>query len=96
MPTITTYAKPIDGFVTVRIPDEYEGKAFEVMLFPISCDDFDMADHAMFQANPCVANAASNAKFGQDASEMFDFLMSQHGSRTPGYVFDREEANARR
>ena len=40
--------------------------------------------------------SAATQSFGQEAAEMFDFLMSQHGSREEGFVFNREEANARR
>ncbi|MBP5544752.1 MAG: hypothetical protein ILM98_11795 [Kiritimatiellae bacterium] len=43
-----------------------------------------------------VEFSAATQKFGQEAAEMFDFLMSQHGSREEGFVFNREEANARR
>ena len=32
----------------------------------------------------------------QEAQEMFDYLMAQTGSLADGYVFNREEANARR
>ncbi len=31
----------------------------------------------------------------QDAREMFSYLMSQKGSLVDGYVFSREDANAR-
>ena len=31
----------------------------------------------------------------QEAREMFDYFMAQKGSLAEGYVFNREEANAR-
>ena len=34
MPTITTYAKPVNDFLTLRIPEEYRSYSFQVVLIP--------------------------------------------------------------
>ena len=41
-----------------------------------------------------VAEAAQRRR-EQEGREMFDYLMAQKGSLEDGYVFNREEANAR-
>ena len=94
MPALTTYAKPVNGVVTIRIPSEYGESAFEVMLIPVP-GDMAKSDHANFHWAAEDAHSNPDKEFGQEASDMFDFLMSEHGSRTAGFVFDREEANAR-
>ncbi len=34
MPTITTYAKPVNDYLTLRIPEEYRSYSFQVVLIP--------------------------------------------------------------
>ena len=95
MPTLTAYAKPVNGVVTIRVPTEYDESAFEVMLIPIPGEMAGTAEHSSFRLSEKVSASCYGAELGQEASDMFSFLMSEHGSRKAGYVFDREEANAR-
>ena len=40
MPTITTYAKPVNDLLTLHIPEEYRSYSFQVVLIPkIELDD---------------------------------------------------------
>ena len=34
MPTITTYAKPVNDLLTLHIPEEYRSYSFQVVLIP--------------------------------------------------------------
>lgn len=34
MPTITTFAKPVNDFLMLRIPEEYRSYSFQVVLIP--------------------------------------------------------------
>ena len=45
-------------------------------------------------AEESVAEAEQRRR-EQEGREMFDYLMAQKGSLEDGYVFNREEANAR-
>lgn len=50
MPTITTYAKPTDDFLTIRIPDEYRSYSFQVMLLPMDVEDIEARKKASMPA----------------------------------------------
>ena len=38
MSPITTYAKPINEYLTVRVPDEYRDYSFQVVLIPVETE----------------------------------------------------------
>ena len=38
MPTLTTYAKPVNDIVTVHVPDEFGTCVFQVVLTPVESD----------------------------------------------------------
>ncbi len=41
MPTFTTYAKPTNEYLTIRIPDEYRSYSFQVVLLPMCEEDIE-------------------------------------------------------
>lgn len=57
MPTITTYAKPINDYLTLRIPEEYRSYSFQVVLIP----KMEIAYSKKGETRPAWAGLCENA-----------------------------------
>lgn len=78
MPTITTYAKPTNDFVTIRIPAEYRSCSFQVMLLPMDGEDIEARKRASLPiwAGLCEGAITKNGEGPHDMDAIRESIKS--------------------
>ena len=78
MPTITTYAKPVNDLLTLHIPEEYRSYSFQVVLIPkiVRDDDVNGNDNRPSWAGLCENAITKNIDGPHDMASIRESIKS--------------------